>query len=46
MPHIVSKGDEEGLRKVEKDVVIMKRVKEKGFEICADVVKGTGEITT
>lgn len=40
MSRIIGRGDEEGLRKVEKDVLIMKKVKARGFELCRDVVKG------
>ena len=36
----VGTGDREGLRKVEKDVVIRKKVKNKAFGMCADLVKG------
>lgn len=41
MASIVSKGDAEGLRKVEKDVLITKKVKEKAMELCSDFVKGS-----
>lgn len=41
MASIVGKGDAEGLRKVEKDVLITKKVKHKAMENCSDLVKGT-----
>lgn len=40
MASIVGKGDSEGLRKVEKDVLITKKVKHKAMELCNDLVKG------
>ena len=40
MATFVSKGDEEGLRKVEKDVLITKKVKYKAMDLCSDVIKG------
>ena len=44
MARIIGKGDEEGLRKVEKDVLIMKKVKEKAFVLCNDLVKGADKM--
>jgi len=41
MSRIIGRGDEEGLRKVEKDVLIMKKVKKRGFETCSKEVKGS-----
>jgi hypothetical protein len=40
MASIIGKGDGEGLRRVEKDVLITKKVKHKAMEKCADLVKG------
>ncbi len=37
---IVGKGDSEGLRKVEKDVLISKKMKEKAMNLCGSYVKG------
>ena len=41
MARIIGQGDADGLRKVEKDVLIMKKVKKRSFEICGNEVKGT-----
>lgn len=40
MASIIGQGDNEGLRKVEKDVLITKKVKHKALELCTDLVKG------
>lgn len=40
MASFVGKGDEEGLRKVEKDVLITKKVKYKAMDLCSDIIKG------
>ena len=40
MASVIGKGDNEGLRKVEKDVLITKKVREKAMELCNDLVKG------
>lgn len=40
MATIVGRGDDEGLRKVEKDVLISKKMKEKAMELCGSFVKG------
>jgi hypothetical protein len=41
---VIGKGDEEGLRHVEKDVLIPKKMKAKAMKLCHDTVKGTGII--
>lgn len=38
---MVSRGDGERLRKVEKDVLITKKVKHKAMELCSELVKGS-----
>ena len=37
---VIGKGDEEGLRHVEKDVLIPKKMKAKAMKLCHDTVKG------
>ena len=37
---VIGKGDEEGLRHVEKDVLIPKKMKAKVMKLCHDTVKG------
>ena len=37
----VSKGDEQGLRKVEKDVLITKKMKYKAMDLCSDIIQGS-----
>lgn len=37
---VIGKGDEEGLRHVEKDVLIPKKMKAKAMKLCQDYVKG------
>ena len=37
---VIGKGDEEGLRHVEKDVLIPKKMKAKAMKLCRDYVKG------
>lgn len=41
---IVGTGDSEGLRRVEKDVLISKKMKEKAMELCSSYVKGNSLI--
>lgn len=38
---VIGKGDEEGLRHVEKDVLIPKKMKAKAMKLCEKHVKGT-----
>ena len=40
MMSVISQGDEEGLRHVEKDVLIPKKMKAKAMKLCQDYVKG------
>lgn len=40
MASVVGKGDSEGLRKVEKDVLITKKVKEKAMKRCDNFIQG------
>lgn len=40
MMSVIGKGDEEGLRHVEKDVLIPKKMKAKAMKLCHDTVKG------
>lgn len=40
MASVVGKGDKDGLRKVEKDVLITKKMKLKAMDLCGDFVKG------
>lgn len=42
---VIGKGDEEGLRHVEKDVVIPKKMKAKAMKLCEKHVKGTNTLT-
>ena len=37
---VLGKGDEEGLRNVEKDVLIPKKMKAKAMKLCEEFVKG------
>jgi len=41
---VVGKGDSDGLRKVEKDVLITKKVKEKAMKLCASAVQGMTDL--
>lgn len=41
---VVGKGDEEGLRHVEKDVLIPKKMKAKAMKLCEKSVKGTKRV--
>ena len=38
---VLGKGDEEGLRHVERDVLIPKKMKAKAMKLCEKYVKGT-----
>lgn len=40
MSSMIGQGDSEGLRRVEKDVLITKKVKDKAMKLCGDFVKG------
>lgn len=44
MASFVGKGDEEGLRKVEKDVLITKKMKYKAMDLCSGIIKGIYEV--